>query len=72
MIIPIDQLPKDVLDGVVEEFITREGTDYGEIEFTLAEKREQILRQLSNGDIVIVYDESTESVNILRKEDIVQ
>ncbi|MCE2028560.1 YheU family protein [Sessilibacter corallicola] len=72
MIIPIDQLPKDVLDGVVEEFITREGTDYGEIEFTLAEKREQILRQLRNGDIVIVYDESTESVNILRKEDIVQ
>ncbi len=72
MIIPIDQLPKDVLDGVVEEFITREGTDYGEIEFTLAEKREQILRQLRHGDIVIVYDESTESVNILRKEDIVQ
>ncbi|GAA6167340.1 YheU family protein [Sessilibacter corallicola] len=72
MIIPIDQLPKDVLDGVVEEFITREGTDYGEIEFTLAEKREQVLRQLRNGDIVIVYDESTESVNILRKEDIVQ
>ncbi len=72
MIIPIDQLPKDVLDGVVEEFITREGTDYGEIEFTLAEKREQILRQLRNGDIVVVYDESTESVNILRKEDIVQ
>ena len=36
MIIPATQLQTDTLTAILEEFITREGTDYGELELNLA------------------------------------
>jgi uncharacterized protein YheU (UPF0270 family) len=67
MIIPYKQISPDALQGLIEEFITREGTDYGEMEFSLAQKVSQVERQLTRGDIVIVFDPATESVSILTK-----
>ncbi len=69
MIIPYKQISPDALQGLIEEFITREGTDYGEMEFSLAQKVSQVERQLARGDIVIVFDQITESVSILTKHD---
>lgn len=69
MIIPYQQISPDALQGLIEEFITREGTDYGEIEFSLAQKVSQVERQLARGDIVIVFDSATETVSILTKHD---
>ncbi len=70
MIIPFDQLSKETLNNVIEEYVTREGTDYGQIEITLAEKCSQVLVQLNAGDIVLVYDEATETINLIPKEDL--
>lgn len=70
MIIPIDRLNKDVLQGIVESFISREGTDYGSIELSLAEKVENLIQQVEAGTVVVVYDESTQSVNLLPKHDL--
>jgi len=69
MIIPYKQISPDALQGLIEEFITREGTDYGEMEISLAQKVSQVERQLAHGDIVIVFDSATESVSILTKHD---
>lgn len=69
MIIPHQQISPEALQGLIEEFITREGTDYGEVEFSLAQKVKQVERQLARGDIVIVFDPATESVSILTKQD---
>ncbi|RYY75987.1 MAG: YheU family protein [Gammaproteobacteria bacterium] len=69
MIIPYKQLSPDALQGLIEEFITREGTDYGEIEFSLSQKVKQVELQLERGDVVIVFDVATESVSILTKHD---
>jgi uncharacterized protein YheU (UPF0270 family) len=69
MIIPYKQISPDALQGLIEEFITREGTDYGEMEFSLAQKVSQVERQLARGDIVIVFDPVIESVSILTKHD---
>ncbi len=69
MIIPYKQISPDAMQGLIEEFITREGTDYGEMEFSLAQKVSQVERQLVRGDIVIVFDTATESVSILTKHD---
>ena len=69
MIIPHQQISPDALQGLIEEFITREGTDYGEAEFSLEQKVKQVERQLARGDIVIVFDIATESVSILTKHD---
>ncbi len=64
MEIPYRQLSTDVLEAVIEEFITREGTDYGDQEFTLNDKLEQIKVQLSNGEIFISYDPVSESCQL--------
>jgi uncharacterized protein len=50
--------------GVIEAFITREGTDYGIHEVPLATKVRQVWRQLDAGTAVIVYDEVTDSCTI--------
>lgn len=69
MIIPYEQLSSDALQGLIEEFITREGTDYGFEEVSLNTKVEQIKQQLKRRDIVIVFDGATESVSILSRRD---
>lgn len=69
MIIPYEQLSSDALQGLIEEFITREGTDYGEEEISLGVKVEQIKQLLKRREVVVVFDTSTESVSILPRRD---
>jgi uncharacterized protein YheU (UPF0270 family) len=61
MIIPYQMLSPEALRGVIEAFVTREGTDYGEHTVPLATKIMQIRQQLDAGTAVIVYDEETSS-----------
>ena len=68
MIIPWEQLPAATLDNLIESFVLREGTDYGEQTFTLAEKVEHVRQQLKRGDAVILYSELHESVTIVLKD----
>lgn len=65
MIIPHQQLSPDALQGLIEEFITREGTDYGVQEISLVDKVAQVKRQLEQGEVVIVFDIATETVTLL-------
>lgn len=69
MRIPPDQLSKEALIGLIEAFINREGTDYGELEIPMATKIEQIKAQLDRGEIVIVFDTASESVNLITAEE---
>ena len=63
--VPYDSLNPDTLRAVVEEFITRNGTDYGEHERTLDSKVADVMRQLRRGEAVVVFDQQTNSVNIV-------
>ena len=65
LLVPADQLSEDALLGLLEEYASRDGTDYGEKEVDLAVKVQQLRTQLTRGDIVIVFDDFTQSVNIL-------
>ena len=69
MIIPYEQLSSDALQGLIEEFITREGTDYGIEEVSLSTKVEQIKHQLKRREVVVVFDLASESVSILSRRD---
>ena len=69
MIIPYEQLSDDALQGLIEEFITREGTDYGFEELSLSTKTEQIRNQLKRREVVVVFDVASESVSILSRRD---
>lgn len=64
MIIPHQQLSPDALRGVIEAFVTCEGTDYGPQEVPLATKVMQVRQQLDAGTAVLVYDEDTESCTV--------
>jgi uncharacterized protein YheU (UPF0270 family) len=67
--IPYNQLSSDALQGVIEEFVTRDGTDYGEIETPLETKVSQVLGQLKSGKAVIVFDQRSETCTILKSDD---
>lgn len=64
MIIPWQEIESDTLDNLIKEFILREGTDYGEYEVSLAEKVEQVRKQIEAGDAVIVFSELHETIDI--------
>lgn len=69
MIIPHEQLSPEALQGLIEEFITREGTDYGWEEVPLATKVEQVKRQIERREVVIVFDQASETVSLLPRRD---
>lgn len=65
MLIPHKQLSSEALDNLIEEFVTRDGTDYGADEIPLAEKTAQVRKQLQQGEIAILFDEEMGSCNIV-------
>ena len=63
--VPYSALSDEALARLIEEFVTRDGTDYGAIERTLADKVADVRRQLAGGEATIVYDPETETANIV-------
>jgi len=68
MIIPHQSLAADTLQNLIEEFVSREGTDYGYYDLTLQDKVQSVQAKLASGEIVILFIESTQSVNIVERE----
>lgn len=64
---PASALSADALRGLVEEFVTRDGTDYGVRERTLDEKVRDVLRQIERGEVKIMFDPATRSANLVAK-----
>ena len=65
--IPAERLSAEVLRAVIEEFILREGTDYGSYEVSLEDKIDHVQGQLSRGDVLITFDPATENCNLLTR-----
>ncbi|AXR04995.1 YheU family protein [Salinimonas sediminis] len=68
MIIPIASLEADTLHSIAESFVLREGTDYGEIEASFEEKVAQVVAQLHSGEVVLVFSELHETVDIRHRD----
>jgi uncharacterized protein len=68
-IIPVKKLSEKALKGVIEEFISRNGTDYGSIEASLETKYKQVKYKLENRLAVLVFDDDTETTNIFLTDD---
>ena len=68
-IIPVDKLSSEVLQGVIEEFISRCGTDYGAVEALPETNFRQVKYKLENGLAVLVFDDETETTNIFLHDD---
>lgn len=68
MEIPPSALSSDTLRAIIEEFVSREGTDYGDHLYSLDQKVAEVLSAIQNGKAVVVFDDETESCNIMLKE----
>jgi uncharacterized protein len=53
------------LRGVLESFVLREGTEYGDRDFSLEQKVAQVIRQLRRGEAQIVFDPDSETIDIV-------
>lgn len=68
MIVPYEKLSPEALRGLIEEFVTRPGTDTGYTDGSLENNINMIMKQLKLGDVLIVYEESTLTANIVPKQ----
>lgn len=65
VLVPHTAIAADALQGLVEAFVLREGTEYGERDYSLEQKVAHVMRQLERGEAFVVWDPNTESVDIL-------
>lgn len=69
VLVPYDHLSPEALRSLIEEFVTRDGTDYGQTDVPLQRKIDQVMVQLTSGMAIIMFDESTLTCTIVRKDD---
>jgi uncharacterized protein len=63
--VPYTEISADALRGVLESFVLREGTEYGERDVSLDQKVAQVERQLQRGEAQIVFDPESETIDII-------
>ena len=68
LVIPYRQLSGEALCGLIEEFVTRHGTDSGYTRGSLEENVAMVRRQLDAGRALVVFDERTQTCNIVAAE----
>lgn len=70
--VPFSNLSSQALDGIIQSFIQREGTDYGAHEASYETKSKQILNQIKSGEIKIIFEPDSESINLVTKKEWLQ
>jgi uncharacterized protein len=68
VVVPHDRLTPEALRSLAEEFVTREGTDYGPVERSFEAKVQTLLRQIGGGEAVIVYDGASDRTHVVRRD----
>jgi len=68
--VPYQQLAPETLRKVIEDLVTRDGTDYGDVEKTLEQKAAKLLRLLETGAAKLVVDLATESIGLMTPEEL--
>ncbi|MCO6057741.1 YheU family protein [Pseudomonas sp. MOB-449] len=69
MLIPFDLLEADTLTRLIEDFVTREGTDNGD-DTPLETRVERVRHALKKGEAVIVYDPDSQLCQLMLKLDV--
>ena len=65
VLVPFQRLNMEVLQALLEDYATRDGTDYGERELTTQDKVDRLRRQLGAGDLQILYDADSEQWDLV-------
>lgn len=65
LVIPHEKLSREALQGLIEEVVTRDGTDNGYTQATIEQNVAKVMDQLRRKEAVLVYDEGTQTANIV-------
>ncbi|MEC7125736.1 MAG: YheU family protein [Pseudomonadota bacterium] len=65
MEIPHSQLSDKALRAIIEEFVTREGSEYGPIEYSFEDKVDHVIQQLERGEVIVTFDAASETCNLI-------
>jgi uncharacterized protein YheU (UPF0270 family) len=68
MEIPYRQLGTQTLRAIIEDFVSREGTDYGHEDFSFETKISQVMKSLEIGEAIVTFDVESETCSISRKD----
>jgi hypothetical protein len=63
--VPYDRIHPETLRNMIQEFVTRDGADWGDAGCTLEDKVEQVLRQLRDKKVKVVFDLTSQTANIV-------
>ena len=69
ILVPGEMLSAEIVRQIVLEYVSREGTDYGHADWTMDEKVAQVLEQMERGEVVITFDDVTETCNLLKRDE---
>jgi uncharacterized protein YheU (UPF0270 family) len=67
--VPWQSLEVETLDSLLEEIVTRDGTDYGIAEKSTTEKLTRARNQLRSGFAVLVWNPESESASLVSREE---
>ncbi|GFE56868.1 YheU family protein [Geobacter sp. AOG1] len=63
--VPYDRISPETLRNMIEEFVTREWADLSDSGHTLDDKVNQVMQQLREGKVKVVFDFRSETGNIV-------
>ena len=63
--IPYEQIQEETLKRMIEEFVSRDGADWGDTGGSMENKIKQVLRQLKEKKVRVVFDLVTQTANIV-------
>lgn len=70
VVVPWEQLSPDALRGIIEEFVSREATEYGMQDVEFETKVAQVRAQIERGEVVVLFDPRRGTANLAPARDV--
>ncbi|TPE54738.1 YheU family protein [Maribrevibacterium harenarium] len=66
-LIPYDDLPAETLVNIIDDIVSRDGTDYGAYDLSVEDKRRQVMSLLKRKEAVLLFDTESETIRLVSK-----
>jgi uncharacterized protein YheU (UPF0270 family) len=63
--VPYERLDPETLRNLIQEFVTRDGADWGETGGALEDKVAQVMQQLRSRKVKVVFELKSQTANIV-------
>ena len=63
--VPYERLDPETLRNLIQEFVTRDGSDWGDVGGALEDKVGQVMQQLQSRKVKVVFEMKSQTANIV-------